>query len=57
MIERKQLKLSIDELALGQSGLIEDSELIEVGKYMGTEIIITGLIPQFGSRIEVNDLV
>lgn len=55
VIEREKLKVIIDELTLGASGLLDESQVIELGKLSGSEIIITGSVSQFGSRIEGKD--
>lgn len=56
-IEREKLQLAINELDLGDLGLIDPAQAIEVGKYVGTEIIVTGSVSQFGHRMEGSDYI
>ncbi|MFB0515665.1 MAG: CsgG/HfaB family protein, partial [Candidatus Neomarinimicrobiota bacterium] len=57
VIEREQLTLAIQQLDLADLGLIDPSQAVEVGKYLGTHIIVTGSVSQYGSKIEGSDFI
>jgi len=46
IIDREQLELVIKEQKLGASGLIDDNTLVELGKILGVQEILTGRITQ-----------
>lgn len=54
VIERSQLNKVLDELALGQTGLLEKSAAQEVGFLLGAQAIITGSITEAGEFFIVN---
>lgn len=57
VIEREQLALAIEQLDLADLGLIDESQAVEVGQYLGTHIIVTGSVSQFGSKVEGHDFI
>jgi len=44
IVEREKLKLILEEQALGQTGIIDDSQIISVGKLLAARYICTGAI-------------
>ncbi|MBD3327120.1 hypothetical protein GF339_21210 [candidate division KSB3 bacterium] len=44
IVEREQLQKVIEELEVGQSGIIDTTEAQEVGKMLGADAIITGAV-------------
>ncbi|UZR95119.1 CsgG/HfaB family protein [Chondrinema litorale] len=52
IIDREQLELVINEQKLGASGLLDDNTLVEIGKVLGVQEILTGRITQIISDRE-----
>jgi len=46
IIDREQLELVLQEQKLGASGIIDDNTLVEIGKVLGVQEILTGRITQ-----------
>jgi len=44
VVERQRMDQLLDELKLGQSGLVDESQAAEVGKLLGVDAILTGQI-------------
>ncbi|MBW8004008.1 MAG: hypothetical protein FVQ80_18770 [Planctomycetes bacterium] len=44
MVERKNLQQLLEELELQLGGLVEDSQAAQVGKLLGAELLISGLL-------------
>jgi curli biogenesis system outer membrane secretion channel CsgG len=57
VIEREKLNVALEELSLSQTGIIDDTQALEVGKLIGAEIIITGSVSQFGCKTEGSDAI
>ncbi len=54
IVERTLLRQLLDELKLGQTGVIETKSAKELGKIAGVEAIIAGTITDLGSAIAIN---
>jgi TolB-like protein len=54
LVERAQLTKVIDELSLGQTGLVDEAKSVEVGKLAGAEALIIGSVSEAGDRYLVN---
>ncbi|MBN1960034.1 MAG: hypothetical protein JW841_03745 [Deltaproteobacteria bacterium] len=54
LVERTQLNRIIDELALGQSGLFDKEQSVEVGKIVGAEGLIIGTVSEVGDYYAVD---
>lgn len=53
IIERAKLDLLIDEIALSQSGLVEEGAAQKVGKILGVEAFIMGSYTRFPKKVEI----
>lgn len=54
VVERRQLLRLQEELALGQTGLIEEKSLKKMGQMLGVDAIVTGSMTDLGSTIKIN---
>jgi TolB-like protein len=54
LIERSQLGSVLDEMALGQTGLVEPAQAVEVGKLSGAQGLVIGSVSEAGDRYLVN---
>lgn len=54
LVEREQLNRVIEELALGQTGIIDESQSVEVGKVLGVDALILGSVSDAGAQYRVN---
>ncbi len=54
LVERSQLAKVIDELALGQSGLVDPAQSTEVGRLAGAQALVLGSVSEAGDRYSVN---
>jgi hypothetical protein len=54
VVERRQLLKLVEELSLGQMGLIEEKSLKEMGRVLGVDAIVTGSMTDLGKSIKVN---
>ncbi len=54
VVERAQLTRIVDELALGQSGMVEGSQASEVGRLAGAQALVLGSVAEAGDRFLVN---
>lgn len=54
VVERAQLARIVDELALGQSGMVEASQASEVGRLAGAQALVVGNVAEAGDRFLVN---
>lgn len=57
LVERAQIKKVIDELALGQSGLVDESTSAKVGEVLGAQGLVLGSVSEAGDRYLVNSRV
>jgi len=42
LVERARIEKAFDELALGQTGLIEESQVARIGRMVGAHVLVTG---------------
>jgi len=54
LVERQSLQLLMDEMALGQSGLIDSSAARAVGRLAHAQYLITGSVDEVDSRIRID---
>lgn len=54
IVERSLLKQVLDELKLGQTGIVDANSAKELGKMTGVDAIIAGTITDIGSNIAIN---
>lgn len=54
LVERSALDAVINELALGQSGLLDESRAAEVGKLAGADALVAGTVSEAGDSYLVN---
>ncbi len=54
IIEREQLKKVVDEIAIGQSGIIDTSEAQQLGKLLGADAIIAGSVMKLQHELRVD---
>ncbi len=54
IVERSLLKQVLDELKLGQTGIVDANSAKELGKLTGVDAIIAGTITDLGSTIAIN---
>lgn len=54
IVERTRLKDAIDELKLGQTGLISQDTAIKIGKTAGSQYVILGSISKIGQTFELS---
>lgn len=54
VVERRMLLKLVDELSLGQLGLIEEKSLKEMGRVLGVDAIVTGSLTDLGNTVKVN---
>jgi TolB-like protein len=54
IVERSQLAKILEEMSLGQSGLTDPAQSVEVGKLAGAQALIVGTVSEAGDRYLVN---
>ena len=54
LIERSQLGAVLEEMALGQTGVVEPTKAVEVGKLAGAQGLVIGSVAEAGDRYLVN---
>lgn len=54
IIEREQLNKLIQEMEMGQTGFIEATDAVEIGKMLHADAIITGSVALLAGQIQVN---
>lgn len=54
IVERSLLKQVLDELKLGQTGVVNPSSAKELGKMAGVDAIVAGTITDLGSYVAIN---
>ncbi len=54
VVERRQLLKLVEELSLGQMGLIEEKSLKEMGRVLGVDAIVTGSMTDLGNTVKIN---
>jgi TolB-like protein len=54
IVEREQLRKIIDELNVGQSGIIDTTEAQQIGKMLGASAIITGSVMKMGDQLRID---
>tara|TARA_B100001964_G_C14198258_1_gene584462 strand:+ start:282 stop:1592 length:1311 start_codon:yes stop_codon:yes gene_type:complete len=54
LVEREQLGRLIEEIQLGQTGLVNEEQAVEVGQMSGAEALILGSVLEAGDRYVVN---
>ncbi len=54
VVERSALAKVIEELALGQTGLVDEKQSVEVGKLAGAQALIVGTVSEVGDRYLVD---
>lgn len=53
IVERLMLQQVLEEQALMLSGIIDDSQVVEIGKIYGIDAIVTGSVMRIGSEINI----
>ncbi|MCH9696634.1 MAG: SH3 domain-containing protein [Gammaproteobacteria bacterium] len=54
IIEREQLAKVVKEMEMNQTGFIDASDAVEVGKMLHADAIITGSVALLGNQIQIN---
>lgn len=54
LVERIQLEKVTSEIALGMSGLVDETKAVEAGKLAGADMIIVGSFEYDGKKIKIN---
>ena len=54
VVERSQLNKIMEEKAMGQSGIVEQSEAMQAAQLAGAELILIGSASVVGGKIEVD---
>lgn len=54
LVERAEVNRLIDELALGQTGLTDPQQTVQVGQLSGAQMLIIGSVVDAGARYRVN---
>ncbi len=54
IIEREQLDKLVKEMEMGQTGFIETTDAVEIGKMLQADAIITGSVALLGGQIQLN---
>ncbi|TAL26042.1 MAG: tetratricopeptide repeat protein, partial [Nitrospirae bacterium] len=54
LVERTQLQLTIKELGLQQSGIVDDSTAVKAGKSMGAQIVVIGEFQVVGDQVRIS---
>jgi TolB-like protein len=54
LVERGRLAALLDEMALGQTGLVDPAKAAEVGKLLGAESLVIGTVADAGDRYLVD---
>lgn len=57
VVERDKMDKLLDEQKLGQSGAIDATTAVQVGKILGLNAILTGSVSQFGVKSEGKDFI
>lgn len=54
IIEREQLDKLVKEMEMGQTGFIESTDAVEIGKMLHADAIITGSVALLGGQVQLN---
>jgi len=54
VVERALLKKVIEEQSFSKSGMVESNSVVELGKILGVQVMITGSIMRFDNVLEIN---
>lgn len=54
VVERAQIDKALSELMFQQSGAIDENNVVEIGKFLGTDLIIIGSVVKIGSSYTIN---
>lgn len=54
LVEREEVAKLVDEIQLGQMGLVSEKDAVEIGKMSGAQALILGSISEAGSQYIVN---
>jgi TolB-like protein len=54
LVERSRLSALVDEMALGQTGLVDPSKVAEVGKLAGAQALVIGSVAEAGDQYLTN---
>ncbi len=54
VVDRKHYTKALEELALSQSGVIDETEALEVGKFLSAQYLITGGVSDVLGRVMIN---
>jgi len=54
IVERKRLSRLIDEIALGQTGMVSEETAVQAGKIVGADIIVLGSVSELGGYFNLN---
>ncbi|MBL7075551.1 VWA domain-containing protein [candidate division KSB1 bacterium] len=54
VVERERLGKALEELELGQTGLIEDNQALSVGEMIGADLLILGSLTTGGKKVRLD---
>jgi len=54
IIEREQLDKLVKEMEMGQTGFIETTDAVEIGKMLHADAIVTGSVALLGGQVQLN---
>jgi len=54
VVERSQIEKALKEASFSQSGLVEGSQAVTLGKLLGAKVIVVGSVTKIGSTYTVN---
>ncbi len=54
IVERKRINKILEEIALGQTGLIDEDEAVRAGRLSGADIIVLGSVSELGNLYNLN---
>lgn len=54
VVERSEITRILDEIGMGQTGVVDTKTAKEIGKIYGVDLLVLGSVARFGTRIEAD---
>lgn len=54
VVERSEIQKIINEIGLGQAGVVDPNTAKEIGKVYGVDLLVLGNVAKFGARVETD---
>ena len=57
LLERYQINKALDNFAIEQTGIVDQSTAVKIGKWLGATEIVIGSVTSFGSQVRIDSRV